>query len=84
MWICLKKHVNLHKWRSDTHQIPSPGGRVAPKGSGEECGRKPDMQYNMSGLLKGRMRNETLQQVCTFQIIERCRPISSSVSCADS
>ena len=61
MWTCLKKYVNLHKWRSDTHQIPSPGGRVAPKGSGEECGRKPEMQYNISDFWKGWMWNTTLQ-----------------------
>ena len=37
------------------------------------------MQYNISDLLKGWMRNETLQQVCAFQIIERRCPLSSSV-----
>ena len=26
--------------------IPSPGGRVAPKGSGEECGQKAKSQHH--------------------------------------
>ena len=40
------------QFRSASHfslsekSIPSPGGRVAPKGSGEECGRKPESQHN--------------------------------------
>ena len=37
------------------------------------------MQYSMSDLQNGWMRNETLLQVCTFQLIERFRPHSSSV-----
>ena len=41
--------------------IPSPGERVAPKGSGEESGRKSEMQYNMPDLWKGWMWNATLQ-----------------------
>ena len=31
--------------------IPSPGGRVAPKGSGEECGQEPESKYNIKDLL---------------------------------
>ena len=33
--------------------IPSPGGRVAPKGSGEECGRKAESLSSVTGLLSG-------------------------------
>ena len=34
-------------------KIPSPGGRVAPKGSGEECGRKAESSYNITDLFRG-------------------------------
>ena len=32
---------------------PSPGGKVAPKGSDEECGRRPESSYNITDLLHG-------------------------------
>ena len=34
-------------------KIPSPGERVAPKGSGEECGRKPKSLYRITDLFRG-------------------------------
>ena len=59
--------------------IPSPGGKVAPKGSEEECGRKPDNQYPVTDLHAGWMRDETREQVFGFVVIEPHRPHSSSV-----
>ena len=33
--------------------IPSPGGKVAPKGSEEESGRKPEGLHTITDLLQG-------------------------------
>ena len=39
-------------------QIPSPGGKVAPKGSEEECGQKSESQYTSSDLRQGWSQDE--------------------------
>ena len=52
---------------------------MAPKGSEEECGRKPDNQYPVTDLHAGWMRDETREQVFGFVVIEPHRPHSSSV-----
>ena len=61
------------------HSIPSPGGRVAPKGSGEECGRKAESQHNQTDLCQSFHEVGTLVEVFTFPKSLRCRPHSSSV-----
>ena len=52
---------------------------MAPKGSEEECGWKPDNQYPVTDLHAGWMRDETREQVFGFVVIEPYRPHSSSV-----
>ena len=59
--------------------IPSPGGRVAPKGSGEECGRKAESQRNQTDLCQSYHEVGTLVEVFTFPKSLHCRPHSSSV-----
>ena len=61
------------------NSIPSPGGRVAPKGSGEECGRKAESQHNQTDLCQSFHEVGTLVEVFTFPKSLRCRPHSSSV-----
>ena len=63
---------------------PSPGEKVAPKGSEEECGRQPKDSHNATDLHSGWIQNSNREQVFVFQIIKNHRPHSSSVSCADS
>ena len=53
--------------------------RVAPKGSGEECGRKPESQHNKTGLLQSYHEVGTLVEVFAFPKLFHCRPHSSSV-----
>ena len=43
----------------------------------EECGRKPEMQYNLSDLCRGWIRDATPEYVFAFLIIVSCRPHSS-------
>ena len=46
--------------------IPSPGGRVAPKGSGEECGRKSESLYNITAPHQCHREDEALVEVLTY------------------
>ena len=39
---------------------------MAPKGSGEECGRKPESQHNKTGLLQSYHEVGTLVEVFAF------------------
>ena len=66
-------------FRFEEKSIPSPGERVAPKGSGEECGRKPESQHNKTGLLQSYHEVGTLVEVFAFPKLLHCRPHSSSV-----
>ena len=53
------KKPNQNQGRSRRFlQIPSPGGKVAPKGSEEECGQKPESQYTASDLRQSWSRGE--------------------------
>ena len=46
--------------------IPSPGGRVAPKGSGEECGWKSKSLYNITDLYQCHCEDEPPVEVLTY------------------
>ena len=75
----MKNHVKLHKYRSDTHPIPSPGGRVAPKGSGEECGRQLTMIGNVKTYSCVASCVQPAQRSDALYCISDCCPHSSSV-----
>ena len=47
-------------------KIPSPGGKVAPKGSEEECGRKPETEQNKADLHQCCHEDEALVEVFAF------------------
>ena len=64
--------------------IASPGGKLSwnrlfgtDSMTEEECGRKPEMQYNASDLCMGWIQEATPEYVFTFTIIVSCRPHSS-------
>ena len=49
------------RWKFLPSPMPSPGGRVAPKGSGEECGRQSESQYKRTDLIPSRTLGGGLQ-----------------------
>ena len=54
--------------------------QVAPKGSEEECGQKPESSYNTSGLHIGPLQDSPLEQVFRWAVIVSYRPHSASVT----
>ena len=60
-------------------KIPSPGGSVAPKGSGEECGRKAESWHNITDLNRCRKEGEAPVEVLAYPKQSHDRPHSSSV-----
>ena len=62
-----------------TGKIPSPEGKVAPKGSEEEYGQISENSYNSSDLHKCPLQDLPPEQVFRWVVIVSCRPHSSSV-----